>query len=560
MFTIADLLKMKEIEGIHLVAGKGGIENPIFCIDIIDNPDSYDWLLANQLLLSSGFIFQDNLQLQEEIIPKLAAIGCAGLGMKINRFLPGFPDVMIQAANKLNFPLLELPYGYSMSLISRTANRLMSAKNENDLQRIVDIQKNLNISELKSNCLSEITRIAVSNLQNPILIFDDNWNLISWQDHPDNPYPLEEYLSLKKRTQVLSNSFTDDIPHNFHMFHKPVARALQLDEKTNILCRIIPIVANEAEIYGFIVVWETVHTLDSTDFIVLEQIAINTAIERLRMKELEETKLRLKRDFFDELLSGEIESLTAIRSLAEVHGLNINVPYRCIIIRYAWDNPEVKLMQHRKLNRESSHCAEISSRIAHAHGISMVSVTYSTRIILLLEALQQESAAESHIQSFVENLYEEIRKQMPDHPVMIIVSPIAKDITKIAEAYDEAQQSAHLFKNITDTPIIYSDDFSVFRLLSKNIDSQILLDFAKKALDPLITYDKENNTHLMQTLDMYFLQLGNTADIAKKMYIHRNTCLYRIEKIKSVLNDDFRNSQNLLKYQLALLILRSYDL
>ena len=39
MFTIADLLKLPDIQGIRLLAGAGGVENEISRTNIMDNPD-----------------------------------------------------------------------------------------------------------------------------------------------------------------------------------------------------------------------------------------------------------------------------------------------------------------------------------------------------------------------------------------------------------------------------------------------------------------------------------------------------------------------------------------
>ena len=59
MFTIADLLKLPDIQGIRLLAGAGGVENEISRTNIMDNPDTFDWLISGELLLSTGYIFRE---------------------------------------------------------------------------------------------------------------------------------------------------------------------------------------------------------------------------------------------------------------------------------------------------------------------------------------------------------------------------------------------------------------------------------------------------------------------------------------------------------------------
>ena len=60
----------------------------------------------------------------------------------------------------------------------------------------------------------------------------------------------------------------------------------------------------------------------------------------------------------------------------------------------------------------------------------------------------------------------------------------------------------------------------------------------------------------METLDKYFQHNGSISDAAKDMYIHRNTYIYRLEKIKTLLDTDLKNSRKLLELQLGLLAYR----
>ena len=67
MLTIKDILEIKALEGIKIVAGEQGIHNEIALVNIIENPDAFDWLTPNELLLTTGYIFQDDEVLQNKI-------------------------------------------------------------------------------------------------------------------------------------------------------------------------------------------------------------------------------------------------------------------------------------------------------------------------------------------------------------------------------------------------------------------------------------------------------------------------------------------------------------
>lgn len=554
-YKIADLLKSPDITGLRLVAGAAGVENSISRTNIMDNPDTFDWLIAGELLLSTGYIFQDNEEMQRNIVQRLAEIRCSGLCIKVHRYLPEIPDCMIEEAEKLGLPLIELPFGLSLSMITEMINRHIFAKEENRMEQALVIHRELTRAALQSGGLREITAMAVGFVHNPILIFDSNWRLLSWEDYPGNPHPLEENLVIKRKAEALPQSFTKSMPEALEMFRKPVTRRLPLKNGQQVICRIMPVGAGNGSLYGYVVVWETVHTLDAADYLALEQVTVSIAMERSRAREIEEMKFRIKRDFFDDLLSGNIESLSAVRSLAELHGLQWESRYRCILVRHSAHTHEEKLMNQQKYDAQASQCAKICMKTARKEHFSVVAITRSFQTILLIEISKE--ADDLPIRDFADRLAEDLAATFPQEQLLLVVSAVAEDITHIAETFADVQQTLRLTNDLTpSSAVVYVEDYAVFHLLDKNIDRLHLDHFARQALGKLMDHDQTHCTQLVQTLNHYFAQGGNISEAAKRMYIHRNTYIYRMDKIKGILGDDLANPQKLLEYQIALLCMK----
>ena len=55
------------------------------------------------------------------------------------------------------------------------------------------------------------------------------------------------------------------------------------------------------------------------------------ALERIRNNELERTKNKIRRDFLDDLLMGNITDMENLKYLCDIHRVNINLPYTPII-------------------------------------------------------------------------------------------------------------------------------------------------------------------------------------------------------------------------------------
>ncbi len=97
-------------------------------------------------------------------------------------------------------------------------------------------------------------------------------------------------------------------------------------------------------------------------------------------------------------------------------------------------------------------------------------------------------------------------------------------------------------------------DLSVYRLLLQIEHNPELITFYEETLGPLMAH--ENCPEIVRTLESYFENNGNVSKTAEALFIHRNTLLYRLEKITSTLELDLNNPENRLAVQLALRIQR----
>ena len=76
--------------------------------------------------------------------------------------------------------------------------------------------------------------------------------------------------------------------------------------------------------------------------------------------------------------------------------------------------------------------------------------------------------------------------------------------------------------------------------------------FAEQMIGPLADYDRSHRSSLVQTIDAYFKHNGNVSQTAESLYIHRNTLLYRIERIKKLTGCDLDQEDLRLALHLAL--------
>lgn len=107
------------------------------------------------------------------------------------------------------------------------------------------------------------------------------------------------------------------------------------------------------------------------------------------------------------------------------------------------------------------------------------------------------------------------------------------DITAIAESYENAQKA---LKN-RENHLIYSyEKMGNLAKLTAEINNPMVFKYCyQDTVGKLAEYDEMHNSNLCQTLRTYLAEDSNIGKASKRLAIHRNTMVYRINKIHDIL-------------------------
>jgi purine catabolism regulator len=90
-------------------------------------------------------------------------------------------------------------------------------------------------------------------------------------------------------------------------------------------------------------------------------------------------------------------------------------------------------------------------------------------------------------------------------------------------------------------------------------DSPELEGFCREQLGALMAYDEEHGTELLSTLRAFFRHHGNMSRTAEALHLHRNSLIYRLERISAIASLDLGQEENRFALQLALRLLPLLD-
>jgi DNA-binding PucR family transcriptional regulator len=90
------------------------------------------------------------------------------------------------------------------------------------------------------------------------------------------------------------------------------------------------------------------------------------------------------------------------------------------------------------------------------------------------------------------------------------------------------------------------------RLLKELARSPDLAPFGE-LVRPLVEHDRERRSDLVRTLRTYFASGANASEAADRMFLHRNSMLYRLERIQKLTGLDLKEPGASLALRLGLL-------
>ena len=148
-----------------------------------------------------------------------------------------------------------------------------------------------------------------------------------------------------------------------------------------------------------------------------------------------------------------------------------------------------------------------------------------------------------------------LRRRMPDRKIAIGIGSRIKDISNLHTAYKRAR-AATAYALRLGLPRFSFDDMGLYRLLTQIPDQLLLQEMGDGLLRPLLDYDEQHNSNYVETLEWFLRTGGSYQAMAEKMFIHRNTLMYRMNNIKKLLGSELETEEARVPYHIACLIHR----
>jgi sugar diacid utilization regulator len=152
----------------------------------------------------------------------------------------------------------------------------------------------------------------------------------------------------------------------------------------------------------------------------------------------------------------------------------------------------------------------------------------------------------------------ELRAGLSGHSFALGRSRATADPLALDRAANEALLAANVAEGDEDRPVLAFEETGAYRLLlpAMSEDPAELQRFYAETVEPLVVYDEQYATELLQTVEAFLDADGNVAGTAGKLFTHRHTIRYRIERVRELTGLDVASTYGREQLSLGLKAMR----
>jgi purine catabolism regulator len=518
--TVEQALSVYPLSEGKLIAGNSGIHRIVKSVNVMDAPDITDWIKEGEILLTTAYLLKDDPEEAMNLLNKLNERGSAGLGIKLGRFWSSMPNNLVEQADELGFPLIELPFQFTFSDQMNGLFQAEMKRSTGMLQDVLNKQIRLMRFALQSDPIHRVFEAVTDVIGDPVAIIGSKGKLLY------NSSNVSDELLLSVR---------QDSQHT-KWIKQPDWQAY---------C--VPLMKQE-QCTGYALFFNSRFILSSVEESLYLQAAellsyhLNFNYEDYFEHSVQKDfGLLIKRHLKNGL---PIETVTEYEERWEID--LFKQTYRCVITDFPASTPPAVRTEKLECLKEEylSH-----ARLQELKGIHLV----IDEGILSLFPDRADNSGENLLSALDSCLSG--RSNAVQMPVAAISSRKKKP-EQLFEAFDECRETHRLARAWGMGEKLLKFETLDMAFIFESVPREKMKTYCDRWLGGLLGRDPEYVQEMMRTIETYLDNDGQLNETAKLLFIHRNTATYRIEKLGELLDVDFKKVDDMLRLKMVFLFRR----
>ncbi|HEY3758533.1 MAG TPA: helix-turn-helix domain-containing protein [Solirubrobacteraceae bacterium] len=256
-------------------------------------------------------------------------------------------------------------------------------------------------------------------------------------------------------------------------------------------------------------------------------------------------------DFLSALLARELTDRDELLAKARELSLDVGEGASMIVARARPQTPTEEGWRARV-----RAVAERGARATASRSIAALSEregAAGAEVLLLVPGGEEALAARA-----ADAVLRELQVGLSGYTFAVGRSRIAEDPADLPRAASEALLAANVAEGGEQEGALAFEQTGAYRLLLSTMSEnpRELQRFYAETVEPLVAYDEQYETDLVQTLETFLDADGNVAGTAQRLFTHRHTIYYRLERVRELSGLDVSSSDGREKLSLGLKAMR----
>jgi PucR family transcriptional regulator, purine catabolism regulatory protein len=533
--AVRDLLKMAILERAVVLAGADGLDRPVRRMNVMTVPDILLWTKPDEFMLSTGNPLPLATDELVDLVTEFAARRIAALGVKLGSAREPLPRTVLDAADQLALPIVEIPEDVAFDdilsqvlsdIVNRQAATIARAKEIHDafLQIVLTGGQLPEIAAQLSELLSRAT----------VLVADADGRRIAMANVDSGRDRLVELGLLDRHGRLR-------VDHLGLGVHRPDP------ELTLIICEIR---AGKLR-HGHLVVAGSEERMGPDAIVAVDQAAVVAALDVTRQLAISATERQFESNVLHDLVTGGGADIEDALARGSTFGWDLRGRRLVVVVGQAERDGKggSSLADERDLAQQRH--IELWSSTVRKQDRGAAAAGFATNLVAIVGD-RGDPASVAH------QVWKCLRTTTRQKFSLGVSRPF-DDPRLIPVRYEEARKALRMGRRSHGPgKVTLFAELGLFRLLSLIEDVGELREFVRDTLGDLISLEGRERADLLGTLQVLLDTHLNVAKSARALHMHYNTMRYRIAKLERLVGPFMSDPKLGLRLSVALQALEMY--
>lgn len=542
---LEDLLQLPLYRHAEVAAGKAGVSRSVQSVNMMDAPDIIDFLKPDELLLTTAYAMKDQPDALYRLVSDMAACGCAGLGLKTKRFLQEIPADVLELAERLAFPVIELPLDVSLGDLLNEALGFILETRTSEMRYALEMHRRFSGLVMEGKGIAEVIEALSMQLKVPVLLIDYKYSCYAQSRSVKDRIPeaivrhleqtVKEFVSLESGSVTLGLTGLQD---------SSLREISVLTIRTPpFVCYLILFGSTEEPVEGHF------------SKLVTEQAINVIGFEMMKIQAVKERSRRFKNEFFSDLVEGLVRSEQEMMNRGKNYGIIDGSAFQCIVGKLdTVSAPAARIpLTEERVHKDRDAMYSFMKRSLQIPEVPFVLFTKNDLFVFILmpSPLTLPSVLERKVLEQLSGLQSALRRKSGTS-LSFGVGRLFEKVSDIPHAYKEACDALQTGYTLKKTAFIHTYSAKDTMDLLRRIPNEDLRVFFTETFRRLLETDEQED--LMNTLRTFLESHCQIAETAKKMYLHRNTIIYRLQKCEDLTRRSLKDPTDTIRLRIGFLI------